>query len=115
MTNDWIKWSGGECPVDPETMVEIFYADASDDVCRASECIWEHDGGETDIWFYRIVSPVTETKTLRDEFAMAALTGLSSVELNTEPENKQAAIDLRASIAFLLADAMLKARKEPGE
>ena len=20
---DWIKWSGGECPVDQETMVEI--------------------------------------------------------------------------------------------
>lgn len=45
------------------------------------------------------------TKTLRDEFAMAALTGfLADSEARGKVENL-------ASVAFLVADAMLEARK----
>lgn len=50
--------------------------------------------------------------TLRDEFAMAALTGLLLGEvLNTEPE--QFAL-MSAKASYTLADAMIKARQTEG-
>ena len=50
--------------------------------------------------------PVEEHATLRDQFAMAALTGLlSDPERDAEPSEY-------AECAYEYADAMLKARKE---
>lgn len=48
--NQWIEWSGGECPVDPTTIVEVAYRDAETEVMRAGSAIfgnenwWRHDG-----------------------------------------------------------------------
>jgi len=49
-----------------------------------------------------------EGMTLRDYFAAKALQGLLSTDLNCAPEYVQAIADS----AYVLADAMLKARKE---
>jgi hypothetical protein len=49
----------------------------------------------------------TENPTLRDQFAMAALTGLLAAEL--EYDNPA---DHMAKQAYIAADAMLKAREE---
>jgi hypothetical protein len=46
------------------------------------------------------------SSTMRDQFAMAALTGLLA-QRRTLPED----MDLAASLAYTLADAMLKARE----
>lgn len=52
---------------------------------------------------------VPEPKTLRDEFAMAALSGMMGRELRIQkPEDMKVA----ARIAFEIADAMLAARKK---
>jgi len=48
---------------------------------------------------------MSETLTLRDQFAMAALTGLLSYEY-------QSSADQIAKEAYAVADAMLAARKE---
>lgn len=59
------------------------------------------------------MDPAKETKTLRDEFAMAALTGLLSI-----PETYKHAADMSdsdgwiAGGAYALADAMLAERKK---
>lgn len=59
------------------------------------------------------VEALTPTKTLRDEFAMAALTGIIAaqepVTCNTRPEKRCADA---ARSAYAIADAMLEARKE---
>jgi len=49
--------------------------------------------------------PMTETLTLRDQFAMAALTGLLA-------SCKTDCIDTYVRDAYRMADAMLEARKE---
>lgn len=65
MSNDWIEWKGGECPVPPDTMVEVRYRSAilpisaADLACREN---WdwqpsEHGlTGSFDIVAYRVVS-----------------------------------------------------------
>ncbi len=53
-------------------------------------------------------APMLETKTLRDEFAMAALTGLLA---NAVDDGSMGAEDW-ASDAYLFADKMMEARKK---
>jgi hypothetical protein len=62
MTENWTRWDGGECPVDPETTVIVRYrADGADfdfDSFRqfkASQVLWGHyrTAPETDIVAYR--------------------------------------------------------------
>jgi hypothetical protein len=40
----WIPWSGGECPVPPETIVEAKFGPdgAETDVGRAGRWLWSH-------------------------------------------------------------------------
>ena len=51
----WIEWNGGECPVPPNTKVEIQYPDNDVDSCIASEVDWNHYGMGGDITAYRVV------------------------------------------------------------
>lgn len=40
MTNPWIGWNGGECPVDPRTTVEYMMANGQECVDRAMDLEW---------------------------------------------------------------------------
>lgn len=51
----WIEWNGGECPVPPNTKVEIQYPDNDVDSCIASAVDWNHYGMGGDITAYRVV------------------------------------------------------------
>lgn len=56
----WIEWSGGECPVDGDAIVEVKYRwhnhrQYSND--RAGDFIWLHTGGDGDIIAYRLQQP----------------------------------------------------------
>lgn len=104
---EWIEWGGGECPATDGTVVQFenrgggrWYTDKASDYYWGSNIIVV--GDETD----------TPVKTLRDEFAMAALGGLlgrSCDHLNLDDK----ALFLRlAEGAYALADAMLAAREE---
>ena len=55
--DDWIKWDGGECPIDTNTMVQIKLRNEYIYRMRAEDCIW---GGNkslpgTDIIAYKVL------------------------------------------------------------
>ena len=53
----WIKWHGGECPVPPDTLVEVkFRKWALGRWGRAGDYYWHHGGGADDIVEYCIVT-----------------------------------------------------------
>ena len=57
----WIKWHGGECPVPPETMVEVkLRRMAVMELDRADEYEWRHIFGRGDIVEYCIVTEQAE-------------------------------------------------------
>ena len=61
----WIDWSGGECPVDSDAIVEVKYRKPNlyqfnND--RAGDFTWSHDGFGGDIIAYRLQQP-QEVKT----------------------------------------------------
>lgn len=56
--DDWIDWGGGECPVADLTLVRAWFRNdelPSNDIVRAEDYYWKHDGDEYDIIKYRIV------------------------------------------------------------
>lgn len=47
---DWVAWSGGECPTDPDDKVFVQFRDGtSSKAVDASDLDWHHDGYGTDI------------------------------------------------------------------
>ena len=53
----WIKWHGGECPVPPETLVQVRFRDGTiEPVHASSEYCWYHDDGDDDIVEYCTVT-----------------------------------------------------------
>tara|TARA_R110000851_G_scaffold76652_1_gene168615 strand:+ start:411 stop:812 length:402 start_codon:yes stop_codon:yes gene_type:complete len=59
---DWIKWSGGKCPVDGGTLVRIEAPLEGFLHGKAKDFIWEHDDIESNITRYRIVEAEEEAK-----------------------------------------------------
>jgi hypothetical protein len=63
MSNDWIPWSGGECPVDATTKVEVRFLDGGGASTAYAACwTWEHMAYAGDAWggnitAYRVVKP----------------------------------------------------------
>ncbi len=62
--SDWIEWKGGECPVAPDTMVEVRYRSAilpisGPDLARRDDWRWEPPqqglAGSFDIVAYRVI------------------------------------------------------------
>ncbi len=54
---DWIEWKGGECPVPPDTMVDVISRNGETNVGRA-ETWWWPGGNTDDAWdivAYRVV------------------------------------------------------------
>lgn len=59
----WIPWHGGECPVEPETMVEARLRDGFKTQQRTAHKFrwrWEHTGESGDIIAYRVVQTAPE-------------------------------------------------------
>ena len=54
--SDWIKWNGGDCPVLPDTAVEVkLRCGIIKQAAPAKSYRWRHDGDGVDIVEYRIV------------------------------------------------------------
>ena len=51
-----IDWNGGECPVPPETKVEVELRGGAVREARAGDYYWDHDVGDGDIVSYRTVT-----------------------------------------------------------
>ena len=58
-----IDWNGGECPVPPETLVEIRYRNGVVGLAYAADRWWRHDIGSGDIVEYRIVTEQADLDT----------------------------------------------------
>lgn len=63
LEDGWIKWEGGDCPLDPGQLYDRRYRDGKQQFrCRISErraynnIIFRHFGREDDIIAYRLVS-----------------------------------------------------------
>lgn len=51
----WIKWHGGECPVPPDTLVEVKFRDGSCETGHSANCYsWLRVDFNDDIVEYRI-------------------------------------------------------------
>ena len=58
----WTVWTGGECPVDPETKVRVELRNGERDTGLGKEFLWNHVDGRSaaarlDIVSYRVVRP----------------------------------------------------------
>lgn len=53
----WIKWEGGECPVDNGTMVDIRLRDSETLTHISDTCEWDHIYAQDDIIAYRLHNP----------------------------------------------------------
>lgn len=51
----WLPWDGGECPVDPNALVEYKMRGGASSVDNADEIMWNHSGSSSDIIAYRVV------------------------------------------------------------
>lgn len=58
-TNHWIQWSGGECPIAPDTEVEVRFRAGHTAIDNAKNWDWTHDDehGFSDIIGYRLTQP----------------------------------------------------------
>ena len=109
----WIKHTGNEMPVSGDTLVliKLRYGGTTSDFSEASDYVWQVDDSGTDIMEYALDESQDQKdqepqKTLRDEFAMAALTGLLfqySVRYPHEDAIKE---------SYQIADEMMKARSK---
>ncbi len=115
----WIEHTPGECPVAPDAAItaKMDNGDVSG-TWPAKNFFWGKTLGNPYITHYRVWEPVKpadgrpkpepEAPTLRDQFAMAALTGLLSTDrINSFIDS--------ARYAYRSADAMLAARKGGAE
>jgi hypothetical protein len=55
ITNEWIEWNGGECPVDGKTWVRIKCKDSTPNATYEARSLdWKHTGAWSDIIAYRL-------------------------------------------------------------
>lgn len=118
----WIEWKGGECPLPPFTIVDIrnaggFYVPGGN--AAGFNWKWGVNGG--DIVAYRVKenrfyrekdsTPKEPTKSLWDEYAMAALTGISHdlLGLNSDEPTQTVKIVERT---IYIADKLMEERRK---
>lgn len=52
----WIKWRGGECPVNPDTLIAVEFRNGSiGTMFRANRLRWQHHGAGGDIIAYKLL------------------------------------------------------------
>lgn len=54
MMDDAVPWSGGDCPVAPDQMVEVEFRDFIRGIGRAGQFEWSHDNLLSDIIWYKV-------------------------------------------------------------
>jgi hypothetical protein len=59
----WVEWSGGECPVDPDTLVDVIFRDTyrQRSIARSLRWSWYGNAPHPDIMEYRVVKQPTTT------------------------------------------------------
>ena len=52
---NWCGWNGGECPVHPETMVEVVSEHGADSGRASAMAPWGHEDGLSPIVAFRVI------------------------------------------------------------
>lgn len=83
----WIQWSGGECPVPPETVVEVKYDDGEiTEPDKASTWDWECGWPEgCNIVAYRVVTPAPEEAPKPSTLPTGDLKATPLAEVGVDP------------------------------
>jgi len=55
VTPNWITWTGGECPVHPETVVKFVTGNGHMEERKASMLAWQYERGGFNIICYRVI------------------------------------------------------------
>ena len=61
----WIKWNGGECPVPPETVVEVRLRGGTVGGAHAGDYYWLNIGDDADIVEYRTFTEQTDLEAAK--------------------------------------------------
>lgn len=96
----WIEWSGGECPVEPDTPVEYETLDGLRSVCTSGSLDWHHLDDLTDIVRYRALVPQAQ----RDEL-LAVLEEATGVVIGLYGAEARLAKSCMAAIASVKGGA----------
>ena len=67
VTGQIYGWNGGECPVHPETMVEVWYRNSASPVANKAGFwggSWSHLGFSRDIVCFQVIEPHAELKVI---------------------------------------------------
>jgi hypothetical protein len=64
--NYWYGWNGGECPVHPDTQVEVIYRGRSPEIGPAGLEDWAHDDHSSDIIAFSIRRLYVEPRVPRE-------------------------------------------------
>lgn len=58
LVDGWVVWTGGKCPLHPETVVDVRSRNGSVATrLQVADVYWRHHGLETDVFAYRLVKP----------------------------------------------------------
>lgn len=57
-------WNGGECPVHPKTVVEVWFRGGGSSVTAAHRLFWTHSDKDGDIIAFRVVKQYAEPKVI---------------------------------------------------
>lgn len=109
--SEWRPYRGEGRPVPNGTSIEIKQRDGKiREGTHWSAATWQLDAGfpDEDVAFWRLVNVEGTTRTLLDDFAIAALTGFCSTWTNTRSAEIQ---QEAARQAYAFARAMLTARE----
>lgn len=93
----WIKWSGGDCPVPPDTVVKTrlrFQGKDDGSFDEAKSLRWTHDGGSVDVVAYRVVEP--KPVVVRPGVPFSDSLQRIQDELDTEAEDEKPVADKHA-------------------
>ena len=64
VTGQIYGWNGGECPVHPETKVEVWFRRSNSKLGRSRSWLWTHDNDASDIVCFQVITPYVEPKTI---------------------------------------------------
>lgn len=57
-------WNGGECPVHPKDVVEVWFRGYHPDITLAESLPWGHSDAYDDIVAFKVVKPYVEPKVI---------------------------------------------------
>lgn len=84
---EWIEWTGGKCPVDGKTKVQVRFrvADGSDEGSPAYALRWTHTDSWGDIIAYRIIEQQPDTPSIEPAATAVQVGGDHYKKLGIQP------------------------------